>query len=245
MRLLVSVQDAAEASAALAGNADIIDAKNPHAGALGAVSLPVLHDIHGAIGGVRPVSAALGDASDEAVVERDARAFVAAGARFVKIGFAGISSAERVQVLLEAAVRGARAGAAGRRKADATLDGVIAVSYADGDAATSIAFTAFADVAARAGARGILLDTANKRGPGLRALVAPRDLAAWVSAAHTHGLLVALAGQLTADDLQFAGDAGADIAGVRGAACDQGRTGRVTAERVRALQTRMGSIRSA
>jgi uncharacterized protein (UPF0264 family) len=31
-------------------------------------------------------------------------------------------------------------------------------------------------------------------------------------------------------------DAGADIAGVRGAACENGRTGRVSADRVRLLQ---------
>ena len=46
MRLLVSVASATEASAALAGGADVIDAKNPLAGALGAVSVGVLREIH-------------------------------------------------------------------------------------------------------------------------------------------------------------------------------------------------------
>jgi uncharacterized protein (UPF0264 family) len=41
---------------------------------------------------------------------------------------------------------------------------------------------------------------------------------------------------LQADDLGFVRDAGADIAGVRGAACEGGRTGRVTADKVRALR---------
>src|SRR5262249_39654673 len=77
-----------------------------------------------------------------------------------------------------------------------------------------------------AGAAGVLLDTADKAGPGLRGLIAPRDLASWVSAAHDAGLLVALAGKLTESDLSFARDAGADIAGVRGAACDGGGGGR-------------------
>jgi uncharacterized protein (UPF0264 family) len=82
----------------------------------------------------------------------------------------------------------------------------------------------------------VLLDTANKSGPSLRGLVAPDTLAAWVAKAHEAGLLVALAGQLTADDLAFVRDAGADIAGVRGAACDGGRTGRVASDRVRLLR---------
>ncbi len=65
MRLLVSVKNAEEAMAALAGGADLIDAKDPAAGALGAVSLDVLRDIHSTVAGLRPVSAALGDAIDE------------------------------------------------------------------------------------------------------------------------------------------------------------------------------------
>jgi len=42
MRLLVSVRDASEARAALAGGAGIIDAKEPLNGPLGAVSSDVL-----------------------------------------------------------------------------------------------------------------------------------------------------------------------------------------------------------
>ena len=64
----------------------------------------------------------------------------------------------------------------------------------------------------------------------------PAALVAFVSSVREAGLFVALAGQLTADDLPFVRDAGADIAGVRGAACDGGRNGHVSAERVRALR---------
>jgi uncharacterized protein (UPF0264 family) len=98
---------------------------------------------------------------------------------------------------------------------------------------------AIVEIAARAGAIGVLLDTANKCGPGLRGLVAPSVLAAWVTKAHDAGLIVALAGKLTADDLVFVREAGADIAGVRGAACEGGRTGRVTADRVQMLRARL------
>ena len=41
-----------------------------------------------------------------------------------------------------------------------------------------------------------------------------------------------LAGKLAADDLPFVRDTGADVAGVRGAACEGGRTGRVSADKV-------------
>jgi uncharacterized protein (UPF0264 family) len=229
MRLLVSVASAAEGSAALAGGADIVDAKDPLAGALGAVHVEVLRAIHATVAGRRPVSAALGDAADEAAIERAARAFAAAGADLVKVGFAGITSAERLAALVAATVRGAREGGDGHA-------GVIAVRYADADCAASLAPDTLVKLAAR-GAQGVLLDTADKSGPGLRRLVAPDTLAAWVAVAHDAGLLVALAGKLTSDDLAFVRDAGADIAGVRGAACDGGRTGRVAADRVRLLRS--------
>jgi uncharacterized protein (UPF0264 family) len=229
MRLLVSVTSAEEAAAALAGGADVIDAKDPERGALGAVSPQAFREIRAAVAGGRRdtlMTAALGDADDEATIERDARAFTTAGAALVKVGFAGINDARRVRTLTEAAVRGARAG----------NGGVVAVAYADAVRAASLAPGAVVAAAARAGAAGLLIDTAEKGGAGLRALVARRVLAAWVSDAQAAGLIVALAGQLTADDLPFARDAGADIAGVRGAACDGGRTGRVSADKVRTLR---------
>jgi len=229
MRLLVSVATREDAVAALAGGADIIDAKDPTTGPLGAVSIAVLREIHAASSETRPVTAALGDADDERAIEREAWACAVAGAMLVKVGFAGIAGVERAAVLLDAAVRGATGGSGGRC-------GVIAVAYADAHRVASLAPGALTAVAATGGAAGVLLDTADKDGPGLRDLLSPRALAAWVAQAHDARLLVALAGRLQIDDLGFVRDAGADIAGVRGAACEGGRTGRVTAAKVRALR---------
>jgi len=231
MRLLVSVASASEAEAALAGGADLIDAKDPFAGALGAVPLSTLRDIHAVVRGCRPVTSALGDASDGDTIERAAFEYAAAGSAFVKVGFAPTVNMAHVEQLTQAAVRGASAGGRG-------ACGVVAVAYADADGVTRPRPDALIDVAARAQTIGILLDTADKHGPGLRQLMTPDALASWVTRAHNAGLTVALAGKLTADDVGFARDAGADIAGFRGAACEGGRTGRVTAERVRLLSIR-------
>src|SRR6185369_16819132 len=59
--LLVSVSTAEEARDALEGGADIIDAKDPHAGALGPVTLDTLAAIHRVVGRTRLLTAALGD----------------------------------------------------------------------------------------------------------------------------------------------------------------------------------------
>ena len=226
MQLLVSVTSATEAAAALAGGADLIDAKDPAAGALGAVSLERLRQIWTMVAGARLVTAALGDAADEGAIERAARTFAAAGAAFVKVGFAGVTDTSRVAALIAAAVGGTRPENCC----------VIGVAYADADRASSIERNRLLETAASSGARGVLLDTFDKSGGGLRHLIPPRELIEWVAAAHDAGLLVALAGQLTASDLQFVRDTGADIAGVRGAACEGGRAGHVTADRVRLLR---------
>ncbi len=175
---------------------------------------------------MRPVTAALGDALDEAAIERTADAYACAGASLVKIGFAGIASPRRVASLLAAA----RDGAAGHA-------GVIATAYADADRVASLNSFAVIDAAAAAGAAGVLLDTADKAGPGLPGLMSAATLLSWVTAARDARLLVALAGKLTADDVSAVNDTGADIVGVRGAACDGGRTGRIVAARVRALRS--------
>ena len=69
MRLLVSVASAVEASAALEGGADLIDAKDPASGVLTAVSADVFREIHAAVAGARPVTAAAGNAADEETIE--------------------------------------------------------------------------------------------------------------------------------------------------------------------------------
>lgn len=232
MQLLVSVASAADAAEALAGGAHIIDAKDPAAGAIGAVPAPVLRAIRQRVGDGRPLSAALGDAAGAASVERDAFAAAAAGMAFVKVGFAGTVSRVEVARLLEAAQRGARRGGPGC--------GVVAVAYADATRAASVAPRDVLLAAATVGIGGILLDTADKNGPGLCALLSRQAIARWVADARSAGLRVMLAGRLAADDLPLLREAGADIAGVRGAACDGGRAGRISSAKVAALVQLVG-----
>jgi len=237
VRLLVSVSNGAEALAALAGGADIVDAKDPLAGPLGAVSSDRFCEIAHAVGGTRPVTAALGDAIGGDAIESAARATVSAGAVLVKVGFAGICSVARATELLEAAVSGANEGGrAARDRSELGPPGVIAVAYADHPRATSIPAGSLTTAAASAGVRGLLIDTFDKSGPGLRQLLSLEELAAVVAGAHRAGLLVAVAGKLTAEDLAWVRSSGADIAGVRGAACDGGRTAAIARSRVQALR---------
>ena len=233
MQLLVSVTTAAEAAAALAGGAHIVDAKDPARGALGAVRLDMFAAIRQTISGTRPLSAAIGDGTDERIVEHDAFLFAAAGAAFVKLGFAGSADPVRAASLLAAAVRGANHGGARRC-------GVVAVAYADAAAAGSLPSQEVIDVAVHAGAAGVLLDTADKSRPGLRAMLPAGSIERWVERARGLGLRTALAGKLEAGDIPFARATGANNAGVRGAACDGGRLGPIASARVRILAQLVG-----
>ena len=227
MRLLVSVRAPVEALAAVAGGADVIDAKDPARAPLGAVRADRLAAIRHAVGAARPVSAALGDAGDEATVA--AAAAAASGVAFVKLGFGAVTSEVRAARLARAARRGAAAATA-----------LVLVAYADWRRAASLAPDRLLAVAAGTGAAGLLLDTAHKDAP-LFSLESPDAIAAWVAAVHAAGLFAALAGSLVGGDFAIARAVGADLVGVRGAACVGGRNGRVSRARVAALQRLVGA----
>lgn len=227
MRLLVSVRSATEAVAAREGGADLVDAKDPRSGALGPVTPGTLREILAAVSADRPVTAALGDALDEETIRGRARTASLPGVAFVKIGFAGVTGASRIASLTSAAVDGA---------CDPNPADVVGVAYADAAGGTTPPIDELIDAIAGAGARGLLIDTAFKDGPGLPGLVDTESVVGWIRRARAAGLFVALAGKLRASDLAWARDAGADIAGVRGAACVGGRSGQIEAGRVRLLR---------
>ena len=81
----------------------------------------------------------------------------------------------------------------------------------------------------------MLIDTADKVGPGLLQLSPPATLRRYVSTAHDRGLAIALAGKLSSVDLAIVRDVGADIGGVRGAACRADRASAISEARVRVL----------
>jgi len=86
----------------------------------------------------------------------------------------------------------------------------------------------------------VLLDTANKGAP-LFTIESPVSVAAWIVAVHAAGLFAALAGGLSGPEFPLARWLGADVVGVRGAACVGGRTGRVSRTRVATLRALAGA----
>jgi (5-formylfuran-3-yl)methyl phosphate synthase len=229
MRLLVSVRSAEEVSAALAGGADIIDAKEPERGSLGRVTPVVLSAIAARTPASVPLSVALGDCADLDTL-RAALDGVRLGKRiaqvYLKLGFAGVRSSERITALLETAVTSANG------------PGIVAVGYADyGLAGTPPAEDVLhAAIAARAA--GFLVDTRRKDGRTLLDHLSIEGLAALSRRARAAGLLFAVAGSLDPDAVSRLG-AVADVLGIRGAACRGGRSGSVDAGRVAEVRSRV------
>jgi uncharacterized protein (UPF0264 family) len=226
VRLLVSVRDAVEADAAVDGGAEIVDAKEPAAGPLGAVAPAVLAAIRSVVPGRLEVSAALGDVSDEAGVER-ALTGIRVTLAYVKLGFLGVADPGRVRGLLE---RGA--------ERSASLPGspkLIAVAYADWQRTGGLPPAALAGLVAESRAGGLLVDTAIKDGTTLFDHCRVDELAAIGRALGGDGRLYALGGTLALADLPRASATGATVFGVRTAACEGGRQGAVTVTRVRQL----------
>ena len=227
MRLLVSVRSAAEARLAQAGGAAIIDAKEPDRGPLGQVDAGVLAEIRAAVPARTWISAALGDVATTDDIAR-ALADVTVPLRFVKVGFRGIADAGTVEALLREAVRRAEEHE-GRPR-------VVAVAYGDYARSESLPPAAICEIAQVAGAGGLLIDTCVKDARPLFDFMEVPALARIGRALAADELEFALAGNLGAERIAMALDAGATIFGVRGAACESHRrTGGIVEARVREL----------
>jgi len=231
VKLLVSVVDADEARVAAAAGADIVDVKNPAEGSLGAPAPAVIAAVRAAVPAGLPVSAAIGDMPNlPGTAALAALGAAGSGAAFVKAGLWGVST-EADGVALLRAIRVAVPDAI-----------VVAAAYADARRVphAPLAPELLPRVASAAGVGVCLLDTAVKDGRGLLEWLSPDALAAFVAEAHDAGLGVALAGALRAEDLPIVRATGADIAGVRSAACSgNARAGPLDPARVRELKDRL------
>ena len=203
---LASVRDAAEAQLAIGAGADIVDLKDPDAGALGALPSATIEACVRAIGGRVPVSATVGDLPlEETSIRAAVLATASHGVDYVKFGlFSGGDGEGALQGLAPLAPR----------------TRLILVVFADAlpefDAVT---------LAGRIGAAGIMLDTVGKDGISLPHLVAPERLRALIASARARGLAIGLAGSLRVDDVPALLALGPDLLGFRGALCRSGRRG--------------------
>ncbi|EHK56746.1 (5-formylfuran-3-yl)methyl phosphate synthase [Allomesorhizobium alhagi] len=213
-KMLASVTGVAEAEIAISGGVDIIDLKDPKAGALGAVAIDTIRQTVSSVAGRRATSAVCGDLPMEPeIIRAKAEEIAATGVDFVKVGFFPSGNI--------AACSAALAPLAARTK-------LIAVMFAD--LAPDFEFL---PVFAKDGFHGAMVDTAQKAKGRLLDHLPPERIPAFVDRARSHGLAVGLSGSLEAPDIPRLLPFAPDFLGFRGALCDQSeRTTPLSAEAV-------------
>lgn len=234
MKLMISVRDEQEAAAALAGGADIIDVKNPAEGSLGAGRPETIATIVRAVRAATPVSASIGDVPNlPGTVALAGLGAATCGVQLVKVGLLGARTGAEAANLLDAVSNALR-------MTNGTV-GLVACAYADAALVGSLDPLELADAAAPF-VEGCLIDTAIKDGRTLFQSLPEETITRFIQQCHDRGLFCALAGSLQQADLSKALAFGADIVGVRTAACEGGqRNGSISTTLVQRLKASLAS----
>jgi uncharacterized protein (UPF0264 family) len=230
LKLLISPTDEKEALEAIAGGADIIDVKNPKEGALGANFPWVIRRIREITPKNVEVSCTLGDVPNlPGAISLAALGAATTGVNYIKAGLYGLKTKEDALYLMQNVTRAVK-------DCNSSIK-VVTTGYADAKRIGSVDPLLIPAIAHKAKADIAMIDTAVKDGKNLFAFLTNHQLKSFVNAAHDHGLKAALAGSLKKEDLPAVYALGADIVGVRGAACTHGNRvdGRITRETVRDL----------
>jgi uncharacterized protein (UPF0264 family) len=230
VKLLVSVVNEKEVAPAVEGGADIIDVKNPEEGTLGANFPHVIRRVRDLTPRELEVSATIGDASNlPGTTSLAALGASVCGVQYVKVGLLGTQRPQDAIFALQQACRAVREYSPHTR--------IIAATYADAHKVRALPPLALHAVAVEAGVDGCLLDTALKGHGTLLTSLSDIQLQDFVAQCRGANLLCALAGSLEERDIPRICKFGADIIGVRTAACEGGRvTGLVDSRRVQRLK---------
>ena len=224
-RLLVSVIDSAEARLAHSQGADFIDAKDPEAGALGALPLETIRAIRACLPADAVTSAVAGDDEDIGQLADSALAIAATGVSFIKLGLGRATACPPAVAEL-----GRLLGGRGR---------FIAVLFADEDPPLSLTASLH-----EAGFAGVMLDTRQKKGIRLPDLLTADQIASFVAGCHRLGLMCGLAGSLRVEDVEPLAALGPDYLGFRGGLCLAGdRRGQLDPLAIGRAASRLQAIR--
>jgi uncharacterized protein (UPF0264 family) len=237
--LLVSVRGAAEALEALIGGADVIDVKEPKRGSLGAADASTVADVVRAVNGRAAVTAALGELT-EIVTGRSGLhpATLPRGIALIKIGLAGCRANPDWICAWRDAVAHALANGEGSASRPA------AVVYADFEAAHAPAPIEVLNAAIQAHCPALLVDTWDKSSGSLFDHWPATKLRSFIDEVRSRGIRVVIAGSLWGAAVGEAARLEPDLIAVRTAACDGGRDGNVSRERVRALKQCIAAVRA-
>ncbi len=225
--MLASVSNLDEAIIALQENVDIIDLKDPAQGVLGAVTTETAQEVVNLVSGQSIVSATIGDLPMEATLIGKAISTMAStGVDIIKVGIFDDLTEEVITSLKEQAIKGAS-------RRDGKQFTIVIVFFVD----KVLDLERMPDLA-KAGIRGVMLDTADKTKGNLRTHMKDNEIKAFVAQAKSYGLLTGLAGSLKASDIAPLLELEPDYLGFRGVLChDNLRTQVIDSSAVRNIRS--------
>jgi hypothetical protein len=230
LKILISPKNEKEASEAIAGGADIIDVKNPKEGALGANFPWIIKRIREIAPRKIQVSCALGDVPNlPGSISLAALGAASLGVDYIKVGLYGFKTPKEAVFLLQNVNKAAK-------ECNPKIK-VAATGYADAERIGTIDPMLIPEIASLAQVDLAMIDTAIKDGKNLFNFLSAKQLEEFVDKTHKLGLEAALAGSLRKQDLPMVYGLGADVAGLRGAACTKGDrvSGQITRKLVQEL----------
>ena len=230
MKLLISPKNEKEAVEVIAGGADIIDVKNPKEGPLGANFPWIIKRIRQITPTNIEVSCTLGEAPN--LLGSMALASLGAattGVDYIKAGLWGLKTAGEAVQLMQMVSKAAKEYKPSIK--------VVVSGYADATRTSTVDPLLVPKIAHEAQADVAMLDTAIKDGKSLFTFLTKPQLKRFVNTAHSYGLNAALAGSLQKEELPMVHALGADVVGLRGAACTLSDrvNGQITREKVQEL----------
>jgi (5-formylfuran-3-yl)methyl phosphate synthase len=201
--MLASVNSVAEAKIVLDAGVDIIDIKNPHEGALGALKPEEVKSIVEFVNGEVLTSATIGDVtSDDPELLNYIISMSETGVDYVKVGVFDKQPSEYfINTIRVAASQGIK-----------LVIVLFAENYQQVDSVRSLM---------QSGISGIMLDTKEKNGKSLKTILNNNELEKFVETAKEFGLLTGLAGSLKFDDIEQLLPIKSDYLGFRGALCSE------------------------
>jgi uncharacterized protein (UPF0264 family) len=216
--LLVSVRSPEEALAALAGGADIIDVKEPNAGALGAANAKVWRAVAKAIEERVPLSASLGELLE--FPSRLAESSLASY-QYAKMGLAHCTEHEDWKALWKAALA----------QIPKNIHRV-AVAYADYATAKSPLPAEIIHTAKQNRCKVFMLDTYDKTKLDVFDVMPGREIKRLFDLARENGMVAVLAGGLRLGRIAEALEVMPNVIAVRGGVCSSTRTGELSQDLV-------------
>ncbi len=231
IRLLVSIRGVDELDAAIEGGADLIDLKEPLHGSLGASDPATWPAVLRAVAGRLPTSVAVGELEDPATLSRAA---MTSGFDYAKVGLANMMPHANWRQRWESAVR----------QMPSSVQPVVVV-YADHAACGCPTPREVVAAGRELSSKVLLIDTFHKQGQSVVDYLADTSLNAAIELARELSMFIVVGGSLTSESISQLRSWKPDFVAVRGAVCEQSRSGNVNRELVRALANRLAALDSA